>query len=144
MFVAGFDRWPQRDGPLLAEVCLKTCERALSILQQTVHDSRESYPVLFNQSRPLSSKAAMMTSGDKLYTVAHVARPSEALDGKLMVSIGQWYLRFSDLTIAASVTRPRSGSLPVWSAFESSTASTAPRIVRGPGKVGVLDDIPTL
>lgn len=85
-----------------------------------------------------------MTSGGKLYTVAQVARPSAAVDGKLMVSIGQWYLRFSALTIAASVTRPRSGSLPVWSALESSTASTAPRIVRGPGKIGGLDDIPAL
>lgn len=37
--------------------------------------------------------------------------------------------------MAASVTRPRSGSAPVWPAFE---ISIAPRAVRGPGKTGDL------
>jgi hypothetical protein len=30
-----------------------------------------------------------IASAGKLYTVAHVARPSAAFDGKLVVSIGQ-------------------------------------------------------
>lgn len=41
-----------------------------------------------------------------------------------------------------SDVRPSNGSAPVWSTSDSSTASTAPRAVNGPGNLGVFDILP--
>ena len=92
-----------------------------------------------SHSRPPLFNALATDAGGKLYTVAQVARPSPELEGKLLDSIGQWYLRFNVLTMAASEVRPCSGSAPVWSASDNSTARTAPRAVSGPGNLGVFD-----
>src|SRR5471030_266998 len=91
-----------------------------------------------SHSRPPLSSAAAMTAGGKPYTIAQVERPSAALAGKLLISIGQRYLRFSERMMTGSVAWLCSGSAPVWSRSDRRTASTAALAVSGPGNRGSL------